>query len=160
MNLAFKWVNLNWEVMRTNIFVILSTQSNRAFKQSITQMSPDIRDDRPVLNYSRWQGSVTAQDKKAHLRTAQRRTEFYLGRWQIADVCLCSLQYALCMCRSRNNPPGREIHLKFGLWGTIKTPNSVPKFKPAWNPPAALGWLLCLLPPLSVMWHNVSDVAI
>lgn len=136
------------------------SQSNRALKQSIIQMSPDTRDDRTVLNYSHWREGVTAQDENAYLRTAQRRTEFYLGRWQIADVCLCSLQYA-CMCCSRNNPPGREIHLKFGLWGTIKTPNSVPKFKPAWNPPAALGWLVCLPPHhLSVMWHNVSDAAI
>lgn len=153
---------LKWKVMRKTKSSLkaftLPRHCNRAFKQSIMQLSLDTR-WQTSFELFHWQESVTAQDGKAHLRSAQRRTEFHLGRWQIADVCFCSLLYAWCKRHSWSSPPGGEIHFKFGLWGTIKTPNGVPKFKLAWNPPTAPAWLVRLLPPLSVVWYNVSDVA-
>lgn len=97
---------------------------------------------------------------RAHWRSAQKRKEFYLGRWQLTDVCFFSLQHAWCKHCSWSSPPGGEIHLKFGLRVTIKTPNSVPKFKLAWNLSAAPGWLVCLLLPLLVMWYSASKAVV
>ena len=133
-------------------------QCNRAFKQSIMQLSLDAGWQTSSELFS-LTGKCYGTGWKSSFEISTEKDTVLPGA--MADcgcLCLCSLQYAWCKRRSQNSPPGGEIHLKFGLWGTIKTPNSVPKFKLAWNPPAAPGWLLCLLPPLSVMWHNVSDV--
>lgn len=120
------------------------------------------QDDRVVLNYFHWQESVMEQVGKAHLRSTQRRTEFLPGAF--AD-CRCLPLLTLSGMHgvklgSWYGPPGGEIHLKFGLWGTIKTPNSLPKFKLAWNLPLC-SWVAWIASSLlfSVMWHSVSDVA-
>lgn len=77
------------------------------------------------LNCFHWQQSVTAHGGKAYARSAQRRTEFYLGCWQIANAGISSLPYARCNCCSENNPLCGEFHLKFGLQGTKNRPQTV-----------------------------------
>lgn len=51
MNLAFESVSEMRSYEDKHLLHSVS-QSNRALKQSIIQMSPDTRDDRTVLNYS------------------------------------------------------------------------------------------------------------
>ena len=74
-------------------------QRNRAIKQGIIQLSLDTR-WQAQFGIASTDSKVFGTQGKAYLRSAQRRTEFYLGRWQIANVIalfisVCTVQTPL-----------------------------------------------------------------
>lgn len=134
-----------------------SSLCNRAFKQSIIQLSLDTRWQSSFELFSltgkcygtEWKSSFEISTEKDRVFT------WGVGRLQMS-ASPHSIQYAWCKRCSQSGPPGGEIHLKFGLWGTIRTPNSVPKFKLAWTPPPpAPGWH-GLPPPSSFQWCDTT----